>query len=106
GRRTSIAVLPFVNQSGDAAQDYFGDGLTEDLIGALGRFPELAVVARNASFFYKGKTSGSTDIGRELNVRYLVEGSVRRSASRVRVSAQPSDAATANLLSPHHHTEQ
>jgi len=96
--RTSIAVLPFVNQSGDAAQDYFGDGLTEDLIGALGRFPELAVVARNASFSYKGKTAGPADIGRELNVRYLVEGSVRRSASRVRVSAQLSDAATGKLL--------
>src|SRR5437763_2962228 len=96
--RPSIAVLPFVNQSGDAAQDYFSDGITEDLIAALGRFPELAVVARNASFSYKGNAVGPKDIGRELGVRYIVEGSVRRAGSRVRVSAQLSDTATGKLL--------
>jgi adenylate cyclase len=96
--RTSIAVLPFVNQSGGAAQDYFSDGVTEDLIAALGRFPELAVVARNASFSYKGKATGPKDIGREPGVRYIIEGSVSRAGLRVRVSAQLFDATVRTLL--------
>jgi TolB-like protein/class 3 adenylate cyclase/Tfp pilus assembly protein PilF len=104
--RTGIAVLPFVNLSGDAAQDYFSDGVTEDLIAALGRFPALAVSARSATFAYKGKIVRHTDIGRELNVRYIVEGSVRRAGPRVRVSAQLSDAAAGSLLWSHQYDEE
>ncbi len=99
--RTSIVVLPFVNQSGDASQEYFSDGLTEDLIAALGRFSSLAVIARNSAFSYKGKVVKPADVARDLGVRYIVEGSVRRSGSRIRVSAQLSDAKSGKLLWSH-----
>jgi adenylate cyclase len=91
-RRASVAVLPFVNQSGDAANEYFSDGITEDIINALGRFSPLTVMAYNATLPYKGKAAPPAEIGRTLGVRYLVEGSVRRGADRVRVSVRLTDA--------------
>lgn len=94
----SIAVLPFINQSGDAAQAYFSDGLTEDVITALGRFSSLTVMARNAVFAYKGKNENPADIGRALAVRYIVEGSVRRDGRRIRVNARLIEAASSRLL--------
>ena len=92
--RPSIAVLPFDNVSGDEAQDYFSDGITEDIITELSRFSELFVIARNSSFQYKGKAIDVREVGRELGVRYVLEGSVRRSGDRVRISAQLVDAVT------------
>lgn len=87
-----VIVLPFKNMSGDPAQEYFSDGITEDIITELSRFHELRVMARNSSFFYKGHSMKVQDIGRELGVDYLVEGSVRRVADRVRVTVQMVDA--------------
>jgi adenylate cyclase len=84
----SIAVLPFTNSSGDSAQDYFADGITEDIIASLGKFSQLVVIARNTTFRYKGKAVDVRAIGRELGVRYVLEGSVRRDQERVRVTAQ------------------
>jgi TolB-like protein/class 3 adenylate cyclase/Flp pilus assembly protein TadD len=96
--RPGIAVLPFVNLSGDPAQDYFSDGLTEDVIAALGRFGSLTVMARNAVFPFKGKNAKPAEIGRELGVRYIVEGSVRRAGERVRINVQLTDAQAGKLL--------
>ena len=96
--KPSIAVLPFANMSGDADQDYFADGLTEDLITALAKFRWFFVIARNSSFAFKGRTLGVQQIGRELGVRYILEGSSRRSGERVRVSAQLVDAETGRHL--------
>ena len=90
--RPSVAVLPFVNQSGDPANDYFSDGITEDIISALGRFSALTVMTYNATLPYKGKAAQPADVGRELGVRYLVEGSVRRAGDRVRVSTRLTEA--------------
>jgi TolB-like protein/tetratricopeptide (TPR) repeat protein len=90
----SIAVLPFANLSGDAAQDYFSDGLSEELIGALARLGALQVVARTSSFKFKGSKEDSGAIGSKLGVAFLLDGSVRRDASQVRVSAQLVDART------------
>src|SRR6516165_10115019 len=92
--RPSVAVLPFKNLSGDAGQDFFSDGITEDVITALGRFSDLLVIAKSASFQFKGRNLGPAEIGRLLDARYLVEGSVRRAADRVRVSAELTEAAT------------
>jgi adenylate cyclase len=92
--RPSIAVLPFDNISGDEAQDYFSDGITEDIITELSRFSELLVIARNSSFQYKGKAVDVRQVGRELGVRYVMQGSIRRSGDRVRISVQLVDAAT------------
>jgi TolB-like protein len=92
--RPSIAVLPFTNLSGDPEQEYFADGIVEDIITALSRMRWLFVIARNSSFTYKGRTVDVKQIGRELGVRYLLEGSVRRSASRVRITGQLIDTAT------------
>jgi TolB-like protein/class 3 adenylate cyclase/Tfp pilus assembly protein PilF len=86
--RPVVAVLPFANLSGDAAEDYFSDGLTEDVIAALGRFSNLAVIARNSAFAYRGQRPAPSEIGRALGARYLIEGSVRRSSDRVRVAVQ------------------
>lgn len=94
----SIAVLPFVNQSADPSQEYFSDGLTDDLISRLGRFPSLTVMARNAVFPYKGRNVSPAEIGRELSVRYIVEGSVRRAQQRIRVNAQLIEAKSGKLL--------
>ena len=84
----SIAVLPFVNQSGDPAQEYFSDGLTEELINGLGQIPELRVIGRNSSFHLKGKGGDSRAIGQALGVAHLLEGSVRKAGDRVRIGVQ------------------
>lgn len=88
----SIAVLPFSNLSGDPQQEYFSDGITEDIITEFSRFSELAVIARNSTFQYKGKTLDVRDVGRQLGVRYVLEGSIRRAGDRIRISAQLIDA--------------
>jgi TolB-like protein len=90
--KPSIAVLAFTNMSGDPGQDYFSDGITEDIITGLSRFSELFVIARNSSFQYKGKSPDIRQVGRELGVRYVLEGSIRRAGDRVRISAQLVDA--------------
>jgi adenylate cyclase len=95
--RPTIAVLPLVSFA-DAKEDYFADGLTEDVISALGRFPELVVRSRNAVFSYKGKTPRPEDVGRDLEVRYIVEGSIRRTPERIRISIRLTDAARGALL--------
>jgi TolB-like protein len=98
--RPSIAVLPFVNLSGDPAQDYFVDGVVEDIISALSRRSGLFVIARNSSFTYKGRTVDVKQVGRELGVGYVLEGSLRKSADRVRITGQLVDATIgANLWS-------
>jgi TolB-like protein len=84
----SIAVLPFTNMSEDAAQEYFADGISEDIITALSRFRSLFVIARNSTFTYKGRAVDVKDVARELGVRYVLEGSVRKAGGRVRVTAQ------------------
>jgi adenylate cyclase len=90
--RPSIAVLPFDNVSGDRDQDYFCDGISGDITTELSRFSELFVIARNSSFQYKGKAVDVRQVGRELGVRYVLEGSIRRDGDRVRISAQLVDA--------------
>ena len=90
--KPSVAVLPFVNLSGDPDHDYFADGVVEDIIGALSRIRWLFVIARNSSFTYKGRAVDVKQVGRELGVRYVLEGSVRRAGSRVRVTGQLIDA--------------
>jgi adenylate cyclase len=92
--KPSIAVLPFQNMSGDAEQEYFADGISEDIITELTRFHELFVIARNSSFSYKGKLPNIRDIGRELGVRYVLEGSVRRAGNRIRLTSQLVDTQT------------
>jgi class 3 adenylate cyclase/TolB-like protein len=96
--KPEVAVLPFVNQSGDSANDYFSDGITEDIINALGRFSALSVMTYNATLPYKGKAAQPAEIGRDLGVRYLVEGSVRRADDRVRVSTRLTDARQGTVL--------
>ena len=86
--KPSIAILPFTNMSGDSEQEYFSDGITEDIITELNRFRELRVMARNSTFYYKGEAVKVHDVGRELGVRYIVEGSVRKAGDRVRVTVQ------------------
>jgi TolB-like protein len=92
--KPSIAVLPFVNMSGDPEQEFFADGLTEDIIAALSRISALWVIARTSTFTYKGKPTDVKRVARELDVRYVMEGSVRRAGDRLRVTAQLIDAAT------------
>src|SRR6202166_3005743 len=92
--KPSIAVLPFNNMSGDPEQDYFADGVVEDIITALSRFKALFVIARNSSFTYKGRAVDVKQVGRELGVRYVLEGSVRNAANRVRITGQLVDTAT------------
>ena len=96
--KPSIAVLAFDNMSGDPEQEYFSDGITEDIITALSRFRELFVVARNSSFSYKGKSTKVQEIGRDLGVDYLVEGSVRKAHQRVRITVQLVEAASGNHI--------
>ena len=88
----SLAVLPFHNMSGDAEQEYFADGVVEDIITALSRFTSFAVIARNSSFVYKGKAVDVRQVAKELGVRYVLEGSVRRAGARLRITAQLIDA--------------
>jgi adenylate cyclase len=92
--KPSIAVLPFQNMSADPEQEYFADGLVEEIITALSRFKSLFVIARNSSFTYKGKAVNIKQVGRELGVRYVLEGSVRRSGSRLRITGQLIDSST------------
>jgi adenylate cyclase len=96
--RPSIAVLPFQNMSGDAEQEYFADGLAEDIITSLSKIRRLLVIARNSTFTYKNKAVDVRQVARELSVRYVLEGSVRRSGDRFRITAQLIEAATGNHL--------
>jgi len=96
--RPAIAVLPFANISGDTEQEYFADGISEDVITGLSKLRWLFVIARNSSFAYKGKPIDVKRIARELNVRYVLEGSVRKGGKRVRITAQLIDAMTGNHL--------
>jgi adenylate cyclase len=92
--RPSVAVLPFANLSGDPQQDYLSDGIAEDITTELSRFSELLVIARNSSFQYKERAVDIRQVGRNLNARYVLEGSVRRSGDRIRITAQLIDAVT------------
>jgi adenylate cyclase len=96
--RPSIAVLPFNNLSGDPEQEYFADGMTEDVITGLSRFRSLLVVARNSAFAYKGTSPDVREVARDLGVRYVVEGSVRQVGGRIRITGQLIDAETGNHL--------
>jgi len=92
--KPSVAVLPFQNMSGDPEQEYFADGMVEDIITALSRFKELVVIARNSTFIYKGRAVDIAEVARALGVRYVLEGSVRKAGKRVRITGQLIDAAT------------
>ena len=92
--RTAIAVLPFVNMSGEHEQEYFSDGISEDIITALSKLRWFYVIARNSSFVYKGRSVHLKQIGAELGVGYVVEGSVRKDGDQVRITAQLNDVAT------------
>src|SRR5437667_97481 len=90
----SLAVLPFQNMSGDPEQEYFADGMIEEITTAIARFPWLSVIARNSSFTYKGRAIDVRQVARELGVRYVLEGSVRKAGTRVRIAGQLIDTAT------------
>ena len=92
--RPSIAVLPFENMSGDPEQEYFADGMVEEIITALSRFKWLFVIARNSSFTFKGRAVDIKEVGRKLGVRYVLEGSVRKASGKVRIAGQLIDAVT------------
>jgi adenylate cyclase len=92
--KPSIAVLPFANMSGDPEQEYFADGMVEEIITAIARLPWLFVIARNSSFTYKGRAVDVKQVARELGVRYVLEGSVREAGHRVRITGQLIDTAT------------
>ncbi len=96
--RLSVAVLPFKNLSGDAGQDFFSDGITEDVITALGRFSNLLVIAKSATFPFKGSNAAPAEIGRLLDARYLLDGSIRRAGNRIRVTAALTEAATGRQI--------
>ena len=96
--KPSIAVLPFTNMSGDQEQEYFSDGITEDIITDLSKVAGLLVIARNSSFAYKGRNVDIRTVGRELGVRSVLEGSIRRAGNRVRITAQLIDAADGGHL--------
>ncbi len=96
--RPSIAVLPFRNMSGDPEQEYFADGIAEDLITALSKLSQLFVIARNSSFTFKGRNVDVRDVSKNLGVRYVLEGSVRKSGNRVRITSQLIDAKTGGHL--------
>jgi adenylate cyclase len=98
--KPSVAVLPFTNMSGDADQEFFADGIAEDVITALSRYPSLFVIARNSSFTYKGRAVDVKLVGRELGVRYVLEGSLRKSGDRIRVTAQLVEAETGKHVWP------
>ena len=96
--KPSIAVLPFTNMSGDSEQEFFADGITEDIITELSRFRSLFVIARNSTFTFKGKAVDISEVGRQLGVRYVLEGSVRKAGNRVRVTAQLIEAASGSHI--------
>jgi adenylate cyclase len=101
--KPSVAVLPFVNMSGDAEREYFSDGITEDIIIELSRFRSLFVIARNSSFVYRGVSTDVRRVGRDLGVRFVVEGSFRRWGDRLRITAPLIEAATGNHLWAEYH---
>src|SRR5262249_106550 len=86
--KVSIAVLPFTNMSGDKEQEYFSDGITEDIITEMSRFRELGVIGRNSSFAFRGQNIDISEIARKLRVQFVVEGSVRKAGNRLRITAQ------------------
>ena len=90
-------MLPFQNMSGDQEQEYFADGIVEDIITALSRFRQLFVIARNSSFTYKGRAVDVKQVGRELGVRYVLEGSVRKAANKVRITGQLIDVSMGHI---------
>jgi adenylate cyclase len=92
--KPSVAVLPFTNMSGDPEQEFFSDGIAEDIITALSRYPSLFVIARHSCFTYKGRAVDVKEVGRELGVRYVLEGSLRKSGNRIRITAQLVEAET------------
>jgi adenylate cyclase len=92
--KPSIAVLPFTNMSGDREQEYFSDGITDDLITDLSRLPGLFVIARNSTFTYKGKAAKLQDVGKDLGVKYVLEGGVRNAGDQLRITIQLADATT------------
>jgi adenylate cyclase len=96
--KPSIAVLPFANMSGDPEQEYFADGIVEEILTALTRFPRLFVIARNSSFIYKGRAVDVKQVGRELGVRYVLEGSIRKAGNRIRITGQLIEAETGSHL--------
>jgi TolB-like protein len=96
--KPSIAVLPFANMSGDPEQEYFADGMVEEIITALSRIRWLFVIARNSSFTYKGQSVDVKQVGRELGVRYVLEGSVRKAGGRVRITGQLIEATSGTHL--------
>jgi len=96
--KPSIAVLPFQNMSGDSEQEFFADGMTEDIITSLSRYRSLFVIARNSTFAYKGQSPDLRDVARDLGVRYVLEGSVRKGGSRIRVTGQLIDGGTGNHI--------
>ena len=96
--KPSVVVLPFTNMSGDPEQEYFSDGITEDIITELSRSRGLFVIARNSAFIFKGRAVDITNVGRKLGVRYVVEGSVRKSEKRIRITAQLIEASTGNHI--------
>jgi TolB-like protein len=104
--KPSIAVLPFTNMSGDPEQEYFSDGITEDIITALSRLPWFFVIARNSTFAYKGQAVDVRQVGRDLGVRYLLEGSVRKSGQRLRITSQLLDASNGNHLWSERHDRE
>ena len=101
--KPSIAVLPFDNLSNDLSQEYFADGMVEEIITAISRYRWFFVIARNSTFTYKGKTVDPKQVGKELGVRYVMAGSVRRAGQRVRITAQLTDAATGNNIWAEHY---
>jgi adenylate cyclase len=101
--KPSIAVLPFTNMSGDRDQEYFSDGITDDLTTAFSRLPDLFVIARTSAFTYKGKALKVQEISRQLGVKYVLEGSVRRADNQVRITAQLVDATTGDHIWAEHY---
>jgi TolB-like protein/Flp pilus assembly protein TadD len=101
--KPSVAVLPFTNMSGDPEQEFVSDGVAEDVITALSHYPSLFVIARNSSFTYKGRAVDVKQVGRELGVRYVLEGSVRKAGNRIRVTAQLIEAGTSNHVWAEHY---
>src|SRR5438045_7384601 len=94
----SIAVLPFANMSGDPEQEYFADGIVEEITTAISRLPWLFVIARNSSFTYKGRAVDVKQVARELGVRYVLEGSVRKAGHRMRITGQVIDTTTGSHI--------
>ena len=101
--RPAVAVLPFINMSGDPEQEYFSDGISEDIITALSKLRWFFVIARNSSFIYKGKAVHMKQVAEELGVGYVVEGGVRKSGDRVRITAQLNDVVTGSHIWAEHY---